>query len=234
MTKFSHIDVSEAQISEPAPDSTYDILRRLLIEGRFAPGEHLVEERLATELGVSRTPVRQALARAAAEGLVRIYPHRGAVVREFTPQDLMHAYDLRAVLEGHAAYHAAQHITAAQIEALEGYAAALEAAATMHFATPQAEIHYLVENNQHFHDIIVAASGNTRMPELLAQVVNVPMQFRSFNWYSAEERTISNFFHRSILHALREEHPDRARAMMQEHIYRGRDALLKSLVVVSG
>ncbi len=219
----------DVHVSEPAPDSTFETLRRLLIEGQFAPGEHLVEERLAAELGVSRTPVRQALARAAAEGLVRIYPNRGAVVREFTPQDLINAYDLRAVLEGHAAYCAAQHITAAQLEALEHSADALEAAMTMSFATPQAEIHYLVEHNQHFHDIIAAASGNTRLPELLAQVVNVPLQFRSFNWYSAEERAISNFFHRSILHALRVGHPDRARALMQEHIFRGRDALLTSL-----
>ncbi|NJL35179.1 MAG: GntR family transcriptional regulator, partial [Chloroflexaceae bacterium] len=62
--------------SDTTADPIYEKLRRLLIAGRYAPGEHLVEERLAHDLGVSRTPVRQALARAAAEGLVRIYPNR--------------------------------------------------------------------------------------------------------------------------------------------------------------
>jgi DNA-binding GntR family transcriptional regulator len=214
---------------EPADDPVYRELRRLIIEGVYPPGTRLVEERLAGDLGVSRTPVRQALARVAAEGLARIYPNRGAVVRTFTRDDLVQNFDLRAVLEGLAAHQAAARITEAQLEALDRVAAALEASLDQRFEAHNDEVHYLVRHNHIFHSTIIAASGNQRLADILPLVVDVPLQFRSFYWYSHEERRISNFFHRSILNALRGRDADRARAMMQEHIYFGRDFLLKSL-----
>jgi DNA-binding GntR family transcriptional regulator len=207
----------------------YAQLRRLIIEGRYPAGARLVEERLASELGVSRTPVRQALARAAAEGLVELFPHRGAVVRSFSAADLLEIYDLRAALESLAAGRAAAHITQQQLATLEQAALALEQAISRSFASREEEIHYLVQQNALFHDTIIVACGNRRLSRTLATVVDVPLQFRSFNWYSAEHRRISNFFHRGILHALRRADAERARALMQEHIYHGRDALLQSL-----
>lgn len=204
-------------------DPIYRELRRLIIEGRYRPGVRLIEERLAQDLGVSRTPVRQALARAAAEGLVRIYPNRGAVVRVFTRDDLVQTYDLRAVLEGYAAHQAAQRMTPAQLVTLETEHATLEAAMSRQFASREEEVHFLVEHNQVFHNTIIAAGGNQRLADMLPLVVDVPLQFRSFYWYSHDERQISNFFHGSILTALRLREGDRARALMQEHIYSGRD-----------
>lgn len=219
--------------SDTIIEPVYQQLRRLIIQGAYPPGARLVEERLAQDLGVSRTPVRQALARVAAEGLVWIYPNRGAVVRTFTPDDLIQAYDLRAVLEGYAAYQAARRIDAAQLAVLEHEAAALERSMQQTFASREEEVHALVAHNQVFHDTIVRASGNARLADLLPLVVDVPLQFRSFSWYTDEERRLSNFFHRSILHALHTRDPDRARALMQEHIYRGRDFLLMSLEATS-
>lgn len=207
-------------------EQAYERLRRLLIEGHYPAGSRLVEERLAGDLGVSRTPVRQALARAAAEGLVQIFPNRGAVVRSFTMDDLREIYDLRAVLEGHAAHRAAGRITPKQLATLSAAAAALEEALGRPFASQADEVHFLVEQNAIFHDTIIAAAGNGRLGGVVANVVNVPLQFRSFYWYTPEERRISNFFHRSILTALGQGDGERARAMMQEHIYHGRDALL--------
>jgi DNA-binding GntR family transcriptional regulator len=210
-------------------DPIYQRLRRLIVEGHYAPGARLVEERLAEEMKVSRTPVRQALARVAAEGLVRIYPNRGAVVRSFGVDDLVHAYELRALLEGHAAFRAASRISAAQLDTLEQAQRALEAALERSFDSREDEIHYLVEHNQIFHATIVAASGNDRIADLLPTVVDVPLQYRSFYWYTPDERRVSNFFHRSILVALRAGDADRARAVMHEHVLYGRDALLSSI-----
>ncbi|MCU0491793.1 MAG: GntR family transcriptional regulator [Chloroflexaceae bacterium] len=206
-------------------------MRRLIIEGRYAPGTRLREEAVASDLGVSRTPVRQALARAAAEGLVRLYPNRGAVVRTFTRDDLMQAYDLRAVLEGFAAHQAALRITAAQLDVLETEATLLEYSLGQRFDSREAEVHFLVVHNQVFHNTIVEASGNERLADMLPLVVNVPLQFRSFYWYSEEERRISNFFHRGILRALHARDADRARALMQEHVHSGRDSLLKNIAI---
>lgn len=214
---------------QTATDPVYRELRRLIIEGQYAPGTRLVEDRLARDLGVSRTPVRQALARVASEGLVRIFPNRGAVVRTFTHADLLDTYELRAIMEGHAAYRAARRIDAEQLAAITRAAAALEAALGQQFASREAEVHYLVEQNQIFHSTIIVAAGNRRLADLLPVVVDVPLQFRSFYWYSRDERAVSNFFHQGILRALRDSDADRARSLMQEHIYRGRDVLLESL-----
>lgn len=220
---------TSAFTSDATTDWVYRELRRLIIQGNYAPGKRLVEERLAQELGVSRTPVREALARAAAEGLIRIYPNRGAVVRTFTRDDLTQIFDLRAVLEGYAAYQAALRISPDQLDLLKQEAAALEASLEQTFVSREAEVQFLVDHNATFHQIIITTSGNERLADLLRMVVNVPLQFRSFYWYTLEERHISNFFHRTILHALQTQEADRARAIMQEHIYFGRDFLLDSL-----
>lgn len=217
-------------MSEPTgSDPIYRRLRRLILEGHYPPGSRLVEDRLARDLGVSRTPVREALARVAIEGLVQMAPNRGAVVRAFTPADLIESYELRAVLEGHAAYRAAQRIAPDQIAELERAADALEAALGRQFGSREEEVQFLVEQNQRFHSTIVAASANARLRTILPIIVDVPLQYRSFYWYSREERAVSNFFHRSILRALREREPDRARGLMEEHIHRGRDVLIESL-----
>jgi DNA-binding GntR family transcriptional regulator len=221
--------MQELAADQPGADQTYSQLRRLIIEGHYAPGARLVEDRLARDLGVSRTPVRQALARVASEGLVQIFPNRGAVVRTFSREDLTEAYDLRAVLEGFAAFRAATRIDAAQLAELAQAATALERSLERQFATRAEEVHFLVGENQRFHGTIIAASGNARLPGILPAVLDVPLQYRSFNWYTREERAVSNFFHRRILDALQAHDADRARAMMQEHIYRGRDVLLESL-----
>ncbi len=221
MTKLYTSDESSA-------DQVYQRLRRLLIEGHYPPGSRLVEERLASDLGVSRTPVRQALVRAAAEGLVQIFPNRGAVARSFTIDDLLEMYDLRALLEGHAAFLAAQRITPDQLARMEAAAAALEDSLNHTFARREDEVHFLVEQNAVFHQTIAEAAGNQRLIAMLNQIVAVPLQFRSFYWYRKEERQISNFFHRSILNALTLGDGDRARAMMREHIFYGRDVLLQS------
>jgi DNA-binding GntR family transcriptional regulator len=215
--------------TEISSDPTYTQLRRLIIEGHFPPGMRLIEERLASELGVSRTPVRQALARVAADGLVQIFPNRGAVVRTFTSDDLNDSFALRAELEGYAAQQAARNLSITDLAELEHAMQALEASLQQPFANRTAEVHFLVEQNQRFHGTIVAASGNRRLGTVLPQVIDIPFQFRSFYWYSPEERQISNFFHRTIFNALHHRDGSRARAMMIEHILRGRDFLLTSL-----
>src|SRR5215212_1056166 len=93
-------------------------LRHLILIGDYGPDERLVEEQLARRLGVSRTPVRQALAMLEAEGLVEISPNRGATVCSFGLDDVWDIYDLRAVLEGHAARRAAGRIEWAELKRL--------------------------------------------------------------------------------------------------------------------
>src|SRR5437867_6791605 len=88
-----------------------ELIRQAILDGRLEPGSRLKEEELARELGISRTPVREALLMLQAEGLVDAVPNRGAMVRVHTPEDLDDLYQLRALLEGYAARRAALRIS---------------------------------------------------------------------------------------------------------------------------
>lgn len=207
----------------------YEELRQLILSGAYQPGERLVEDAVARRLGVSRTPVRQALTMLEAEGLVEIARHRGATVCSFGIEDVWHLYDLRAVLEAHAAARAATRISEAEIDRLGELAEKLESLPSLHLPTREDEVRWLVTHNQEFHQIIIDASRNQHLDKLVRRTVELPLVFKSFFWYSPHERAISNHYHRQILRALTERDAARAEIVMREHIYEGRDFVIQKL-----
>ena len=103
----------------PLRDVVFNTLRQAIITGEFAPGERLMEIALANRLGVSRTPVREAIRKLELEGLVKIIPNKGAYVTGITPKDVQDIYMIRSMWEGMCARWATEHITPEQIEQLE-------------------------------------------------------------------------------------------------------------------
>lgn len=202
-------------------------LRHLILIGEYGPDERLVEEQLARRLGVSRTPVRQALAMLEAEGLVGISPNRGATVCSFGLEDVWDVYDLRAVLEGHAARRAATRIEGPELDRLREVAAEMEGDRA--FADHEEEVRWLVAANQEFHGTVVAASRNKRLWRLIERTVQVPLVFKAFFWYGPGERAISNHYHRQIVRALEQRDAERAEILMREHVYEGRDFVIRAL-----
>ena len=211
-----------------APVGVLERLRALILTGEYGPEERLIEEQLAERLGVSRTPVRQALTMLEAEGLVELAPNRGATVRSFTVADVWDIYDLRAVLEGHAARRAAGRIHRDELARLGALAVEMEGLAGR-FDDHGEEIRALVALNQEFHGAIVEASRNKRLFRLINRTVEIPLMFKAFFWYTPHERVISNHYHRQILHALEAGDADRAEIVMREHVYEGRDFVIASL-----
>ncbi|HSK99542.1 MAG TPA: GntR family transcriptional regulator [Rubrobacteraceae bacterium] len=207
----------------------FERLRRMIIEGEYGPDERLIEEQLAERLGVSRTPIRQALTMLEAEGLVEIAPHRGAMVCSFSVEDVRDIYDLRAVLEGYAARRAARRISGEELGRLSELAEEMEGLAGR-FSEHEEEIRRLVVLNQEFHGTIVVASRNRRLGRLLRGTVQIPLMFKAFFWYGPHERTISNHYHRQILNALEAGDADRAEIVMREHVYEGRDFVIRALM----
>lgn len=207
----------------------FDRLRRWILEGEYEPDERLVEEQLAERLGVSRTPIRQALTMLEAEGLVEIAPNRGATVCSFSVEEVWDIYDLRAVLEGHAARRAAGRIEARELDELRKLASAMEEMTAEKFTDHEEEIRQLVARNQKFHGTIVTACRNQRLERLVRRTVEIPLMFKAFFWYTPYERTVSNHYHRQILHALEQGDADRAEIVMREHVYEGRDFVIQAL-----
>ena len=214
---------------KPGPSEVFERLRRLILEGEYGPNERLIEEQLADRLGVSRTPIRQALTMLEAEGLVEIAPNKGAMVCSFTIKDVWDIYDLRAVLEGHAARRAADRIDDEGLARLRSLAEDMENVLPGRFSDHEEEIRWLVATNQEFHGTIVGASRNGRLEKLIRRTVEVPLMFKAFYWYGPHERTISNHYHRQILGALEAGDGERAEIIMREHVYEGRDFVIKAL-----
>ena len=220
------ISRSEAGTSSPG---VFERLRRFILEGEYEPDERLVEEQLAERLGVSRTPIRQALTMLEAEGLVEVAPNRGATVCSFSVDEVWDIYDLRAVLEGHAARRAAGRIGEFELAELRRLAAEMERTTPERFSDHEEEIRQLVVHNQHFHGTIVTACRNQRLERLVRRTIEIPLMFKAFFWYTPHERTISNHYHRQILHALGQGDADRAEIVMREHVYEGRDFVIQAL-----
>lgn len=219
---------NKASGSQGSSEIAYEAIRRAIVEGRYRPGQRLVEQRLGEEFTLSRTPVREALRRLETEGLVNTERNRGASVRALTAADIVDLYELRARLESLAAEQAAERASLAQHAAIDEAAAAFEDAVQRSPSGLQA-VRRMSQANQRFHGAIVGAASHPRLERILARTVDVPLVFRAFRQFHRAEAERSATFHRLIRDAVVERQPDRAGRLMTEHILQGRDVLLARL-----
>jgi DNA-binding GntR family transcriptional regulator len=196
-----------------ATDAAYDAVRRMILSGEAAAGSRLGEAELAETLGLSRTPVREALQRLGADGLVEVLPHRGARVVQWTRRDLEEIFELRSLLEPYAAARAARMAPGKDVLAdLLGQCDAMEAAAADGDLTRVAQLNAL------FHAALIEASGNRRLPAMLTSVMHAPLIVGTFRRYDAGEMARSMNHHRELVAALTARDPDWAESVMRAHI----------------
>ena len=199
-----------------------ELIREAILDGRLDPGSRLKEEELARELGISRTPVREALLMLQAEGLIETTPNRGAVVRTHDAEDLIDLYQLRALLEGYAARQAAARVTEAELEMLRESCDRFDKIAGDDFRE-------LVKENLLFHSAIHAAAGSARLTGMLRRVIELPLVYKSYVWYPPDQKRISAHYHRQITNALSVRDAERAELVMREHVFEARDLLVATL-----
>jgi DNA-binding GntR family transcriptional regulator len=200
----------------------HDELRADILGGRCGPGLRLREEEIAERFGVSRTPVREALRRLEADGLVLVTPRRGAEVVRWRDDDIAELVELRALLEGHAARRAALD-GGVDLVALRELCAQMEAHGDTDGERGADEITRL---NMELHRAVHRAAGRL-LPDLLARLIDVPVVRRTFHTYSPAELTRSFAQHRELVEALAAGDGDWANAVMQSHI-RAAGATLRS------
>ncbi|WP_153504028.1 GntR family transcriptional regulator [Cumulibacter manganitolerans] len=203
----------------------YDRIRDAIVEGRIPPSERLIEQRLAAELSLSRTPIREALRRLQAEGLVESKTNRGAIVRPVSEEEIHDFYEMRCRLEAYATELAAQRATPELVELLRADAAEFEQVVESSDATTES-IRLVNAANKKLHGRIVEAARHPRLAQLLGQAVDAPLVFAAFRRYDLDERRRSAQFHRMIVEAIATGEDRRAGNLMAEHILQGRDALL--------
>ncbi|GAA4714963.1 GntR family transcriptional regulator [Pseudonocardia yuanmonensis] len=199
-------------LSQRTSEGVARVLREEIFSGNLQPGEPLPERALAESLGVSRTPVREALFTLQSEGLVELTPNRGATVRTITSQDIVQIYSLRAVLEAYAAGEAARTRTGADLDALVDAQAKLERVGLSGTAGDQALADLA------FHKLISDATGSRLLQTIMGQVLAFTVSYRSRYSYPAERTAIATEQHRGILEALRAQDGPLAERLMREHV----------------
>lgn len=209
-------------------------LRSRIVGNHWAPGERLMEVPIAQELGVSRTPVRLALATLAQEGLVLYAPQRGFTVRPFTPAQILDAVAVRGRLESLAAETLAQNgATATVLAALNTNLA--RTAALLDAAFGEAEEAAWPELNAAFHRQIAEAAGNETISRFLAELEAVPLvatgSFLRPSTAAARRAVVESslFMHRLIVEAIAQRNAPRAGLLMAEHVHQGRQNLAARL-----
>ncbi len=204
-----------------AVQKAYDAIRSGIGNGTFPSGDRLVERKLCDVIGVSRTPVREALHRLAAEGLLEVDDRGGMVVIDTAGDGEAELYTIGAMLEGFAARIAAQKITIAGLNRLAAIITEIDALLPGAAATGEersdarGRIAYL---DAEFHGIVIDAAGNARLVALLRQVIGVPFLLRVFHHYTDAQLARSNNHHREIWEALNARDAEWAESTMRNHI----------------
>jgi DNA-binding GntR family transcriptional regulator len=206
-----------------AVERAYLAIRGDIATGILAVGAHLRAEPLAERLGLSRTPVREALRRLHAEGLVDFVPNHGAYVRGWTRHDMDEVFELRIRLESYAAEIGALVLTEADIAMLA------DLDEQMHCATRSAaddRLDHIKELNARFHRIIIEGSMNRRLAAMMSSIVETHLIARTFRSYGPADLVRSMQHHSELVAAFRARDPMWASGVMQSHLRAARQVML--------
>ena len=196
----------------------YRALREAILTGRLEPGTRLVERKIARQLGVSRTPVREAIRKLELEGLVEHQPRRGVVVARMSTREAFEVYSIRAVLEGLAARLAAEHINLAQLRKLNEVVNAMER------ACESGDQEQLQELHQEFNEIIWTASESPRLHQMINNLVDYIVGFTKVGYSVPGRVRAATREHRELLEALGKGDGEKAERLARQHIENSRHA----------
>ena len=196
----------------PLRDVVFNTLRQAILKGELAPGERLMEIQLADRLGVSRTPIREAIRKLELEGLVLMIPRKGAEVAKISEKSLKDVLEVRRAMEELAIELACQRMSGDDIRNLS------DANARFGAAVEGGEPMEMAEADEHFHDIIYEGTENVRLIQLLNNLREQMYRYRLEYVKDIDKRQILLSEHERILKAVKERKVAEAKELMREHI----------------
>lgn len=208
--------------SGPRGEFVYKALLEGIRAGRIMPGDRIREEDVAQSLGVSRTPVREALQHLQARRLVEMAPGRGIVVVELNTQQVMELYAMREVLEGAAARFAAQHALPAEIAMMRELSDEFDAA--------RGDAPLLARINANLHRTIYEAARNRYMHEALNNLEDALSLLQNTTFSLPERHASASTEHRAIVEAIARRDSDAAESLSRAHIHEAQRARLRMLM----
>lgn len=203
----------------PLADRVFNEIEQAILDGSLSPGENLTELRLSAELGVSRTPVREALRQLDLEGLIRNVPNKGAVVVGISEQDIADIYDIRISLEGLAARRAAVNATEEEISHMRTLLELQE------FFSGKNDAVQVRQLDSSFHASIYDSCRSRTLRHTLAQFGNYVRRARELSVRTEGRSAASVAEHRRILEAISARDGDAAEAAAREHLQNAKQSV---------
>lgn len=200
-----------------------DAVRDMIAKGKLKPGEHICETRLASELGISRTPLREAIRLLETEGFLHVVPRRGAVVRDISIKDVTEIYEIKAALEGLSARLAARHFNKKDIERLKEINNELAKLAEKN------DVNRFFKMHNQFHDYFLRASGNERLYQMNCSLIEQIHRLRllSFTLEGRFEEAVAQ--HEKIIKAFEKMDAELAERLVSENVMMGYRAVTTKL-----
>ncbi|MCR4430212.1 MAG: GntR family transcriptional regulator [Tepidanaerobacteraceae bacterium] len=197
---------------KPLRDVVFGAIREAIIAGELKPGERLMEVQLAEEMGVSRTPVREAIRKLELEGLVVMIPRKGAYVAGLSLKEAADVFEIRESLEGLAAALAAERITDEELETMEKILSSIQK------AVEEGDVDTIIKKDAEFHQILFAATRNDRLAQIINNLKEQIDRFRVQSFTNPAR--IKNILqeHRGIVNAIKDRNADMAEKLTREHI----------------
>jgi DNA-binding GntR family transcriptional regulator len=222
-------DTFSATEAITSSDGAFRAIRRAILDGTLAPGERIIEQRLAAVLDVSRTPVREALQKLERENLV-VRSGRSMTVRTYSAEEVRDIYELRAHIESFAARLAAERITEREIAELRGMQDRLDAAVAADDGDEDERRREPARLNQLFHLLVVRAARSAPLRRTVDSVGQTPLIYKAYLWHGPEEKRRSSQAHRELVELLAARDAAGAEDVWRRHIWMGRDVLVEGLL----
>ena len=202
-------------------EHVFDNLKQAIIRGNITPGEWLVESHIAQMLGMSRTPVREAIHKLEREGLIKRQPRGGFTVLGLGREDIEETFGIRSVLEGYAAKLATVKHRSKELKALERKIEEFQ------MCLKKRQLDMLPEINTEFHDLLYALSKSPRLIHMINALRDQIFRFRQMILKDDKLANISNEDHIRMLNFMRKRDAEGVERLVRDHILRGQDEILR-------
>lgn len=208
---------------KPLREIVFETLREAIINGTLKPGERLMEVQLAEDMGVSRTPVREAIRKLELDGFVLMVPRKGAYVAGISTKEIADVFEVRAALEALAAGLAAERITEEELGDLH------RLMVEVNISSEAGDLERVVRSDTDFHDLIFKASRNNRLVQIINKLREQIQRFRStsLSYPGRIKETIEE--HKKLLGAISDRNIELARNVAREHIENAENSMLEAL-----
>lgn len=202
-----------------AVTKAYNVVRAGIIEGRYAPAARITEQEIAELAGVSRTPVREALRRLHAEGLLRFAPNQGAFVNHWSEEEAEEIFELRSMIESIGARRAARNASDEQIAELRRLA---ERQLSESQDRKPGHLERIADLNSRFHQLVQECAGSQRLKIMMGVLIEAPLVLQTFRDYGEDDLVRSAAHHLEIVQALEARDQDWAASVMRSHVLAAR------------